>query len=101
MGKGEIARYEQFLLFPLCFQKASFPEASKGFIVWEWVKYKGDVLEALILERGLSCSIAEIREKSMCEMKLDHAKERLYSHGACGGGTGIVEIPHCQNTKYV
>ena len=21
MGKGEIARYEQFLLFPLCFQK--------------------------------------------------------------------------------
>ena len=23
-GKGEIARYEQFLLFPRCFQKASF-----------------------------------------------------------------------------
>ena len=22
VGKGEIARYEQFLLFPLCFQKA-------------------------------------------------------------------------------
>ena len=37
MGKGEIARYEQFLLFPQCFQKASFPEASKGVIVWEWV----------------------------------------------------------------
>ena len=38
MGKGEIARYEQFLLFAQCFQKACFPEASKGVIVWEWVK---------------------------------------------------------------
>ena len=35
---GEIVRYEQFLLFPLCFQKACFPGASKGVIVWEWVK---------------------------------------------------------------
>ena len=38
VGKGEIARYEQFLLFPQCFQKASFPGVSKGVIVWEWVK---------------------------------------------------------------
>ena len=38
MGKGEIARYKQFLLFPQCFQKAYFPGASKGIIVWEWVK---------------------------------------------------------------
>ena len=30
MGKGEIARYEQFLLFPQCFQKACFPGASKS-----------------------------------------------------------------------
>ena len=37
VGKGEIARYEQFLLFPQCFQKACFPEASKGVIMWEWV----------------------------------------------------------------
>ena len=37
MGKGEIARYEQFLLFPQCFQKACFQGASKGVIVWEWV----------------------------------------------------------------
>ena len=33
VGKGEIARQEQFLLFPQCFQKASFPVASKGVIV--------------------------------------------------------------------
>ena len=37
MGKGEIAHYEQFLLFPQCFQKACFPGASKCVIVWEWV----------------------------------------------------------------
>ena len=37
VGKGVIARYEQFLLFPQCFQKAYFPGASKGVIVWEWV----------------------------------------------------------------
>ena len=40
VGKGEIARYEQFLLFPQCFQKVCFPGASKGVIVWEWVKLK-------------------------------------------------------------
>ena len=33
VGKGEIARYEQFLLFPQYFQKACFPGASKGVIV--------------------------------------------------------------------
>ena len=38
VGKGEIAHDEQFLLFPQCFQKACFPGASKGVIVWEWVK---------------------------------------------------------------
>ena len=38
MDKGEIARYEQFLLYPQCFQKACFPGASKGVIVCEWVK---------------------------------------------------------------
>ena len=37
VGKGEIAHYEQFLLFPQCFQKACFPGASKGVIVLEWV----------------------------------------------------------------
>ena len=29
----------KFLLFPQCFHKASFPDASKGVIVWDWVKY--------------------------------------------------------------
>ena len=38
VGKGEIARYEHFLLFPQCFQKVYFLEVFKGVIVWEWVK---------------------------------------------------------------
>ena len=29
VGKGEIAHYEQFLLFPQCFQKLSVLDASK------------------------------------------------------------------------
>ena len=37
VSKGEISRYEQFLLFPQCFQKVCFPGASKGVTVWEWV----------------------------------------------------------------
>ena len=38
VGKGEIARYKQFLLSPQCFQKACFPGVSKDVIVWELVK---------------------------------------------------------------
>ena len=44
VGKGEIARYEQFLLFPQCFQNACFPGASKGVIVREWVKKQYELL---------------------------------------------------------
>ena len=55
MGKGEIACYEQFLLFPQCFQKASLAGASKGVIVWEWVKgfQDADCIEnTCIVEKG-------------------------------------------------
>ena len=38
VGKRRNCLYKQFLLFPQCFQKASFPDVSKGVIVWEWVK---------------------------------------------------------------
>ena len=39
VGKGENAGYKQsgyphFLLFSQCFEKASFPETSKGVILW-------------------------------------------------------------------
>ena len=38
LSKEAIARFEQFLLFPPCFQNACILGASKGVIVWEWVK---------------------------------------------------------------
>ena len=40
VGKGENTGYQHFLLFPQCFETASFPDTSKGVIVWEWVKIK-------------------------------------------------------------
>ena len=37
MEKGEIARYEQFHLFPQCFQKTSAADTLKPGLVWERV----------------------------------------------------------------
>ena len=34
VGKGEIARYEQFLLFPQCFQKLSVVEVCQNEYLW-------------------------------------------------------------------
>ena len=39
VGKAENAGYQHFLLFPQYFKKASFPDVSKGVIVWEWVVF--------------------------------------------------------------
>ena len=39
-GKRRNCLYKQFLIFQQCFQKASFPDPSKGVIVWEWVKQR-------------------------------------------------------------
>ena len=38
VGKGEIARYEQFLLFPQCFEKSCTSDTEKPGLVWERVK---------------------------------------------------------------
>ena len=38
LGKGEIARYEQFLLFPKCFQKTHTTDMLKPGLVWERLK---------------------------------------------------------------
>ena len=37
VGKEEIARYEQFILFPSCFQKTCTVDTSKQRLVWERV----------------------------------------------------------------
>ena len=38
VGKGKIAIYEQFVLFPQCFQKTSNADMEKQGLVWERVK---------------------------------------------------------------
>ena len=38
MGKGEIACYKQFLLFPQSFQKTYTTDTLKQGLVWERVK---------------------------------------------------------------
>ena len=59
VSKGEIAHYEQFLLFPQCFQQACFPGASKVVIVWEWIKAYGSGLLKLgiVMEKHLTVLI--------------------------------------------
>ena len=37
VGKGEIARYEQFLLFSQCFQKTCTADTKKAGLVWDRV----------------------------------------------------------------
>ena len=37
VGKGENVGYQHFLPFPQYFEKASFPDKSKGVTVWECV----------------------------------------------------------------
>ena len=66
-GKGEIARYEQFLLFQQCFQKACFPGASEGVIVWEWVN-------SLPNDKILD----ETKLKAHADDKIDVAKMRIF-----------------------
>ena len=66
VGKGEIARYEQFLLFPQCFQKACFPGASKGVIVWEWVKKQQ--FKSKIAKSGLNDCLDVILDESENEL---------------------------------
>ena len=61
VGKGEIARYEQFLLFPQCFQKACFPGASKGVIAWEWVLTGNYVLRIFVGNLEAQTSIEVVR----------------------------------------
>ena len=67
VGKGEIARYEQFLLFPQCFRKTCTADTFKPGTVWERVK----VLAVTILEQMhenllLDCLLS-IKESGRCE----------------------------------
>ena len=95
VGKGEIARHEQFLLFPQCFQKACFPGASKGVIVWEWVKF-GQFLNFLLSSKlnHLKASLSGFilgGEKWLSNIFLRFLT--MFSH--------VLSDPVCRNVQYV
>ena len=60
MGKGEIARYEQFLLFPQCFQDVCFTGASKGVVVWNGLRFVS-LPDAKILEMSKWIAFADLK----------------------------------------
>ena len=68
VGKGKSARYEQFLLFLQCFQKARFPGVSKGVIVWEWVNYlpNDKIMDEIKLKAFPDNKINEILNDDFC-----------------------------------
>ena len=49
MEKGEIACYEQFLLFPQCFQKTCTADMLKPGPVWERANYRPPLKKRWIL----------------------------------------------------
>ena len=51
VGKGKIARYEQFLLFLQCFQKTCTADTLKPGLVWERVKGGPSDLGTKILQQ--------------------------------------------------
>ena len=79
VGKGEIARCEQSLLFPQCFQKACFPRASKGVTVWEWVKYKSLLLLYRVKQQifGLILNENICRPQNKCSLKTEILSENI------------------------
>ena len=56
VGKGEIARYEQFHLFPQCFQKTCTADMLESGLVWESFKVE--------LEESSSVTILWIDQRS-------------------------------------
>ena len=61
VGKEEIARNEQFLLFPQCFQKSGTADTQKPGLIWERVKSIFHTKSLL----GLSISLEILSKKKM------------------------------------
>ena len=69
MGKREIARYEQFLIFPQCFQKVCFSRQSKGVIA---LYYKESIKNGIQIVRNHFNSIIWLKlDHSLFKTKLD------------------------------
>ena len=78
VGKGEIACTSNFSFTHNVFQKTSFPDTSKGVIMWEWVK-KGSSMgkNKQKLEESLDKSISlhsitELVQDQLIILKSEH-----------------------------
>ena len=92
VGKGEIARYEQFLLFLQCFPKACFPVVSKGFIVWEWVKVFD---EKLVMNQMDEIIVQHYTEQALVFTCLQYKSfENTVGKGEIAGNQHFVFLPH-------
>ena len=99
MGNGEIARYEQFLLFPQCFQKVYFPGASKGVIVWEWVN---PLPNDKISNKSKLEAVADdkINENQKSKFALGRV-ENIVGKGENAGYQHVLLFPQCfQNVSF-
>ena len=73
VGKGEIAHYEQFLLFPQCFQKT----CTAG-VVWERVNmFHGNIYFSL--QGAIMHDLELSRDKAVEKLKETRGKVRLKS----------------------
>ena len=81
VGKGENAGYQHFLLFPQCFQKASFQEASKGVIVWEWVNPFPNKPRFLCVRRSVLLNTLWEKEKFLVMSYFSFSRSVFYSFG--------------------
>ena len=66
VGKGEIAHYEQFLLFPQCFQKTCNADRKNQGLFWKGLKKKGT-------EAGMS----------HCDKQIDGPRLRVFLDFPC------------------
>ena len=66
-AKGEIARFEQFLLLSKCFQQSSGAEASESLYMWERVK--GKVIDIVFITSRTSEDMISLYNGKHCGEK--------------------------------
>ena len=96
VGKGEIARYEPFLLFPQCFRKACFHGTSKGVIVWEWVNpFSNKPLVLCVCSTSLLKTLW-VKEKLHITSNFSFSRSVFYPFAELSATHIILEIVICK-----
>ena len=80
MGKGEIARYGQFLLFQQCFQKTCTADMYKPGLVWETVNVLDENINTL---QEQNCRFVQMKSinrqrKNMLDASICHISFNVF-----------------------